>query len=178
MEHQRAGLTLTDIGSMTPLLGSMGVGCLRRKRWVGVGVHVADVIDGHWRRKAAMDHQWAGLAAMGGGRFTVALASAREDQRRQLWRHGHGDVGANSQCHQYPADNHFAGRGKPQTRACQPKRRVHRCRQPTSGRRGSLLARSAFLQAGPAWRSGRLASGLLLLDEDPAHGAPLLLDWA
>jgi hypothetical protein len=33
----------------------------------GVGLHVADVIDGHWQRKAAMDHQWAGLAAIGGG---------------------------------------------------------------------------------------------------------------
>jgi hypothetical protein len=28
---------------------------------------VAEVIDRHWLRKAAMDHQWAGLAAIGGG---------------------------------------------------------------------------------------------------------------
>jgi hypothetical protein len=33
----------------------------------GVGLHLAGVIDGHWRRKAAMDHYRAGLAAIGGG---------------------------------------------------------------------------------------------------------------
>jgi hypothetical protein len=27
----------------------------------------AEVMDGHWLRKAAMEHQWAGLAAIGGG---------------------------------------------------------------------------------------------------------------
>ena len=32
-----------------------------------VDLHVADVIDPHWLQKATMDHQWAGLAAIGGG---------------------------------------------------------------------------------------------------------------
>jgi hypothetical protein len=61
MDHESAALTLVDNGTMTPLLGPMGVGHLPRKGWGGVGLHLAEVIDGHWLRKAAMDHEWAAL---------------------------------------------------------------------------------------------------------------------
>src|SRR5260370_38193804 len=67
MDHASASLTVIDNGSMTPLLGPMGVGHLRRKRWGGVGLRVADVIEGHWLQKAAMGHQRAALVAKGGG---------------------------------------------------------------------------------------------------------------
>ncbi len=44
-----------------------GGGLGTRQCFGGVGLHLADVIDGDWQPKAAMDHQRAASAVMGGG---------------------------------------------------------------------------------------------------------------
>jgi len=68
MDHVRAALTFIQVGAMTRSVGAMGMGHLRKKSGGGVGLQVADVVDCHWLRKVAMDHQWAGLAEIAGGR--------------------------------------------------------------------------------------------------------------
>ena len=53
--------------------GGLGI----RQRIGGVGLQVADGIDGHWRPKAAMHHQWAGLAVIDvGGVFRLKWRDA------------------------------------------------------------------------------------------------------
>ena|SRR5882672_10961281 len=71
MDHERAALTFIQVGAMTPSLGAMtlsvgamGMGHLRRESGGGIGLQVVEVIDGHWLRKVAMDHQRAALAAI------------------------------------------------------------------------------------------------------------------
>ena len=53
---------------------------------------------------------------------------------------------------------------------------LHRARIAVAGRGCAVLARSALLQAGPARRRRRLASGLFVLDPHAADGPPHLLD--
>ncbi len=115
MEHERAALTLIDIGAMTPSLGAMGMGHLRRKSYGGVGLHVADVIDRHWQQKAAMDHEWAGLTAIGG--WEVDCLKRRDDSilatgHKTSSANDHRSRGTNSERNQLaPSDSQHGGGG-------------------------------------------------------------------
>jgi hypothetical protein len=47
----------------------------------GLGFTWGEVIDGHWLRKAAMDHQWAGLTFIGSGAMSVGRHSKGDNRR-------------------------------------------------------------------------------------------------